>query len=400
MATQALSRSFRVFPMLRVLWSLLAILSLYGCAQLPSSGPTREALQASSAASAPEGGSVQLVDVDDRIARTLAATGRRNRFSDDLPSAARPETAGRLGPGDAVEVTIWEAPPATLFGAGIADARGGPSAARPATLPEQVIDREGLITVPFAGRVPAAGQTLQNLAEEIARRLRGKANQPEVVVRLARNGSSTVTVVGEVSQSLRMPLTPSGERVLDALAQAGGVKQAVNKMTLQLTRGPRTVAMPLDVVIRDPLQNVALQPGDILTALFQPLSFTALGATGKNEEVPFEAQGISLAQALARVGGLQDNRSDPRGVFLFRLERSDALDWPRQPAATTPDGRVPVVYRIDLTNPASFFVIQGFEVRDKDVLYVSNASAAELQKFLNLVFSIVYPVLNVYQISR
>jgi polysaccharide export outer membrane protein len=138
----------------------------------------------------------------------------------------------------------------------------------------------------------------------------------------------------------------------------------------------------------------------VITALFQPLSFTALGATGKNEEIPFEAQGITLAQALGRAGGLLDNRSNPQGIFLFRLEAEGALDWPRKPAATTPDGLVPVVYRIDLKDPASYFVMQGFPVLNKDVLYVSNAPAAELQKFLNVVFTIAYPVISTIQLTR
>ena len=95
----------------------------------------------------------------------------------------------------------------------------------------------------------------------------------------------------------------------------------------------------------------AYQAGDVVTALFQPLSFTVLGATGKNEEINFEAQGITLAQALARAGGLQDSRSDAKGVFIFRFEPANALKWPKQPAATTPEGKVPVIYRIDLKNP-------------------------------------------------
>jgi polysaccharide biosynthesis/export protein len=262
------------------------------------------------------------------------------------------------------------------------------------TLPEQLVDRDGQIVVPFAGRVPAAGQTLRAIGDEIARRLKGKANNPEVLVRLGRSSTGTVTVVGEVSSSLRMPLTPAGERLLDALAAAGGVKQAVNRVTVQVTRGDRYQSLPLDQVIRDPKQNIRLQAGDVVTALYQPLSFTALGATGRNEEVNFEAQGITLAQALARVGGLVDNKSDPQGVFIFRFERQGALDWPRQPAATTPDGLVPVVYRIDLRNPASFFVMQGFPMQHRDVLYVSNAPVAELQKFLNVVFSITFPLIN------
>lgn len=369
--------------------------ALCGCSNLPSSGPTADDVQASQVPAAAAG--VQVVDVNDRVARQLMSGRRFKLFSETMSSAV--EVAQTIGSGDTLEVNIWEAPPATLFGAGAVDPRT-PSTTRPSTLPEQMVDRDGLISVPFAGRIRAAGRTVQQIEAEIAGKLKNKANQPEVLVRQVRNASATVTVVGEVSNSVRMPLTPGGERLLDALAAAGGVRQPISKTTLQLTRGERYQALPLDVVIRDPRQNIRLQPGDVVTAIFQPLSFTALGATGRNEEINFEAQGITLAQALARAGGLQDSRSDPQGVFIFRLEQPDAVDWPRPPEVSTPDGLVPVVYRLNLRDPKSFFVMQGFPINNKDILYVSNASASELQKFLNLVFSVVYPVINLQQATR
>ncbi len=175
-------------------------------------------------------------------------------------------------------------------------------------------------------------------------------------------------------------------------AAAGGVRQPVNKTTIQMTRCRNVFSLPLETIVRDPRQNVPLHPGDVVTALHQPLSFTAFGATGKNEEINFEAQGISLAQALARAGGLQDQRADAQGVFLFRFEPLELTTWPRQPVLVTLAGRVPVIYRIDLKNPGTFFVAQNFPINNKDLLYVSNASAADLQKFLNLVFSVVYPL--------
>ena len=143
-----------------------------------------------------------------------------------------------------------------------------------------------------------------------------------------------------------------------------------------------------------------MQTGDVVTAIHQPLFFTALGATGKNEEIPFEAQGISLAQAIGRAGGLNDARADPQGVFIFRFESANALDWPNQPVQATPDGRVPVVYRVNLANANSYFAMQSFQIQDRDVLFVSNAPTVELQKFLNLVFSFTYPVLNTIQMTR
>lgn len=375
--------------------ALASVSQLSGCAQFPSAGPQGGDIQLMSGNN--ETSAVQVVDVDASVTRQLLSQRKAALFSDVMPGKA--ERLPSIGAGDQVEVTIWEAPPATLFGSGPVDARL-PSTSRGTTFPEQVVDRAGFIKVPFAGRVRAAGQTTQAIETDIAQRLKGKANQPEVLVRQTRNASSMVTVVGEVANSTRMPLTAVGERLLDALAAAGGVRQPVTKMTLQLTRGDQFHALPLDQVIRDPRQNVPLEPGDVVTALFQPLSFTALGATGKNEEINFEAQGITLAQALARAGGLIDTRSSPQGVFIFRLESADALKWPRQPVAATPAGQVPVVYRIDLTDPRSFFVMQSFPISNKDVLYVSNAPAAELQKFLNLVFLVAYPVLNTIQLTR
>jgi polysaccharide export outer membrane protein len=168
-------------------------------------------------------------------------------------------------------------------------------------------------------------------------------------------------------------------------------------MTIQMTRGEKVQSLPLDTIIRDPKENVPLHPGDVVTAMFQPLTFMALGATGKNEEINFETQGITLAPALARTGGLLDNQADAKGVYIFRFEAKDALEWPRQPVATTKDGRVPVAYRLDLKNPASMFVAQDFPMDNKDQMYVTNAPATQIQKFLNLLFSVLYPVLSAKQ---
>lgn len=379
----------------RLAVAVVLAIGLAGCSSLPGSGPSVEQIAAADSAGQTK---VQLVEVDAAVARRLTSQRLTTSFAETLGGGQPADLA--LAAGDAVEVVIWESPPATLFGGTASDARSLAAGARAVTIPEQQVGLDGAINVPFAGRIAVIGRRLIEVEAEIIKRLTGKANQPEVVVRRTRSMAAAVTVVGEVTNSTRLPLTPVGERLLDALAMAGGVRQPVNRITLQITRGDRFHAMPLDAVIRDPRQNVLLKPGDVVTALHQPHSFTALGATGKNEEVAFEAQGISLAQALARAGGLVDSRSDAQGVFVFRFERAEALDWPRQPVGKTPEGLVPVVYRIDLRNPASYFAMQGFAVQDKDLLYISNAPAAELQKFLNLIFSIAYPVLNTISLTQ
>lgn len=361
-----------------------------GCAGssnwLSSAGPSRAQVQEVTQAQAPS--NIQIVDINERVARKQLSSNRQILFSDSLAQA---QASYVIGSGDVIEVSIWEAPPAALFGSTALDPRLGPSTTRATAFPEQMVNVEGFISIPFAGQIQAAGRTPLQIEVEIAKKLTGKANQPQVLVRTIRNNTANVTVVGEVANSLRMPLTAKGERLLDALAAAGGVRQPVNKMTLQVSRAGQVLVMPLESVIRDPKQNIVLQPGDVVTSMFQPLSFTVLGATGKNEEVSFEAQGISLAQALARAGGLQDARADAQGVFLFRFEAPDALESVGKAVANA-DGKIPVVYRLDMKDPATFFTAQNFPVQNKDVLYVSNAPAAELQKFLSILTSSIYSI--------
>lgn len=370
------------------------MLALSGCATLPdwlsASGPSREQVQEKRDTGRIEG--IHLIDVNDALARKLAQSKKLGQFSDAFPSNGTNNYL--IGPGDIIEVSVWEAPPAMLFGAVVLDPKAGPTTTRVVTFPEQMVTPDGTITMPFAGRVPVKGRTTQEIEADIVKRLTGKANQPQVLVRVIKNNTSNVTVVGEVSNSTLMPLSPKGERLLDALAAGGGVKQPINRVAVQLSRDNVTATMPLDLVIRDPRQNILLKPGDVVTALFQPQSFSVLGATGKNEEIPFEAQGISLAQALARSGGLNDSRADARGVFVFRFEDAKLVDAKGQLPKST-DGTVPVVYQIDLRDPASLFVTQNFPVQNRDVIYVANSPEVEFNKFLRLVVSVAMPSVTI-----
>ncbi|MGF7169430.1 polysaccharide export outer membrane protein [Sphingobium xanthum] len=335
----------------------------------------------------------------DEVARRLAASQNLARFSDDLGDGLVNDTIVR--PGDMLDISIWEAPPAALFGTTVAgDLPSAMSTAtvvsRTSQLPEQVVESSGMIRVPFAGTITAAGRTPQQVAQQIQARLAGKAHDPQVVVRITRQTATEATIVGDVATSVRMQLTPKGERLLDALAAAGGTKQPVDKMTIQVTRGDRVSAMPLESVIRDPRQNIRLQAQDVVTLLFQPYSFTALGSVRRSEEVSFEGTGLTLSQALGRIGGLDDQRANPKGVFIFRFEDAamfaGVAQPPIQPMA---DGKIPIIYRVNMRDPAILFAAQSFPIKDKDVIYVSNAPLTDFSKFLQAVSQIVYPIATI-----
>ncbi|CDZ77846.1 polysaccharide export protein Wza [Legionella massiliensis] len=383
----SLRESAALHYLIKIFFLFCLINLLTGCA-IPSSGPSKEQVK-----KLPIQG-IQVVQVTSEIAQHLLAHQRKKLFSEVFPHSHR--TQDRIGAGDIIEVSVWEAPPAMLFSSSVINLHAGPSTTQVTVFPQQMVNSEGTINIPFAGNIHASGRTPSQIESGIVAKLRDKAHKPQVLVRVITNNSSDVTVVGEVASSRRVPLTPHRERLLDALAAAGGVRQEVSKMTLQITRGNKVNALPLSTIIQDPKQNIELQSGDIVTALYRPNSFTVLGAAGKNEEINFEAQGISLAQALARAGGLQDNRADAQAIFIFRLEEAGVLS---DKAKRNKLHLIPVVYQMNLKDPSSFFTSQQFMVNNRDVLYVSNAPTADLQKFLNIVVSAVYPIVNVGAIA-
>ncbi len=367
---------------------LALALLLGGCAHfLPGTGPSEHTVRQAPDEASLRG--IEVVPVNYAVARELERDRMKQRFSSVFRGAEHP--AHRVGAGDVLRVYIWEAPPAMLFTAqAVASAGLSLGGSGMVSLPPQTVDNAGNIAVPFAGRIPAAGRTLAQIESIITQRLKGMANHPQVLVALAQNNTQNVTVVGNVQHSMELPLNPGGLRLLRALALAGGVTRPVEKTSIQLSRDGRVMTLPLQTILRDPRQNIALRAGDVVTALYQPSSFTVLGAVGRDAEIDFEASGITLAQALARAGGIDGNRSNPSGVFLFRFEAPAALHWPRKPT-TLVDGKVPTIFQFNLRDPATFFVAQTFAVQNHDLIYVSDSPSTDLQRVLGVVGSIVYP---------
>lgn len=370
-----------------------------GCSFVGRSGPTTSAVVRSTGNTAANG-LIQVVNVDATTVQRNLMVSRSPGFAETYGDA--PSDPLLVGRGDAIDIQVFEAPPAVLFGMPNGGAFPGGATvsantvSRGTDLPQQIVGDDGTVTVPFVGSVTAAGRSTRQIAQNIQARLQGRAHDPQVIVRRLDNVSSNVTVVGDVAQSNRIRLSAKGERLLDAIAGAGGTRQAIDKSLVQITRGGRVLGMPLTAVIADPRENIHLRPDDVVTVLYQPYSFTALGAVGRNAEVPFEGTGLTLSQALGRIGGLDDNRSNVRGVFIFRFENPAALDPAGVgPARLTPDGKVPVIYRIDMRDPATLFAAQQFPIRNKDVLYVSNAPIADFQKFLGVVSSTVFSVIGI-----
>ncbi len=376
-------------PGLRAMTIAMMVAGLSGCASyMPYAGPRAGPVEAVAHNKTLKG--IQLVDVNYALAhqiKTQMETPHLRMLRDFSNPNPRLYT---VGPGDTLQVYIWEAPPAMLFAAAATTATASGSVMT--TIPEQMVGSNGDILIPFAGKIACADKTLDQIGSEIRARLQNMAHDPQVVVRLVNNHAQSISVVGNVRKSTQVPLIPGGVSVLQALAAAGGVDKPVNKVTIQLSHEGKVLRLPLEDVIRHPEENVSLRSGDVVTALYQPLHVTVMGATTQTKEIDFEASGISLAQALARAGGLNGNEADAKAIFVFRMEKPGFLaTWP-QPLQPTPAGEVPVVFRFDFSNPATLFAAQQFPIQNHDLIYVAAAPITDLQKFLGLIVQIVYPI--------
>ncbi len=355
----------RATSRLALLATVLAALS--ACA-LPRAGPERHEITAPAPATLP----YQVVRVTAAIAAATRIDERRG-FPASFRTAA-PVAADTLAPGDVVRVTIWEGPDG-----GLLTSQDG--AARP--LPEMRVDASGYISIPYAGRLRAAGRSPTALAAAIRARLAHQTLAPEVDVFRVRAAGRMVSVQGRVRKPGLYPIEPPSSRILPMLARAGGVGEDPEVIMLRLRRGRETGEVWVQDLYDDPANNVALRPGDALVAERDRRSFTALGSVGRQATVPFPRRELPVAEALGTVGGLVDATADPTGVFIFRLEPAEIAN--RALPGPPSQGPRRVVYLIDLTRPGGMFLAREFLMRDGDTLYVTAAPFTRWMKILQSV---------------
>jgi polysaccharide export outer membrane protein len=255
------------------------------------------------------------------------------------------------------------------------------------------VDRAGNVTVPYAGLVPVVGRTVPEVQKEIETRLIKRAIEPQVVVTLIERNTSEVTVVGDViGAANRFKVRPGGERVLDMISKASGIKYPGYEAFVTLQRGQQRATVYFPTLINNPSENIYVQPGDTIYVYREQQKFVAVGAlgtvgqtSGLTGQFAFEQERLSLNEAVAKAGGLLDARANPGQVFLYRLEHRRVLERMNVDLRVFPPEQVmiPVIYRANFRDPSSFFFAQAFPMRHKDVIYVSNADAVEVSKFLS-----------------
>jgi polysaccharide biosynthesis/export protein len=364
----------------KIAWmtALFAVLASAGCTNpmMPVAGP--ESWDVRGHVQPADSLPYALVKINPEAIRVLAAhaPGFSGVFSD-----RRPPAEIKFGIGDVVAVTIFEAAAGGLFIPSEAGVRPGNFV----QLPNQAVDSSGNITVPYAGAVRALDRTPAEVEQSIVNALRNRAIEPQVVVALVTQNTSLVSVLGEVNSPTRFPASAAGERILDEITRAGGPKGEGFNTWVTLERGGKRATIPFGALVYDSANNIYARPNDTIYLYQEPQTFVAFGGSGQQGQFNFNAWRISLAEAVAKAGGLNDTLADPASVFVYRGEPRSVAEQLGVDVSKFAGPLIPVVYNVNFRDPAGYFLATKFQMHNKDVLFASNATAVEQAKVMNYI---------------
>jgi len=329
-------------------------LSLASCG-LPRSGPTKQEIISGTVE---QQGAAFVIPVTNETAGKITEqtiTGFSQAFLN----------AGEIGsdtirPGDTLGLTIWE-----NVDAGVLGTRGVPS-----VLEQVQVDGAGMIFVPYAGRLRAAGNTPDALRRLITEKLDDQTPDPQVVVRRIAGDGATVSIIGGVSGQGVYPIERPTRTLTAMIARAGGIAVEPEIARITVLRGAHSGTVWFEELYKNPHLDIALRGNDRVLVEEDTRSFTALGATGQSR-IAFQSQTLSAIEALAQIGGLSSNIADPTGVFIFRDETAETANAVLNRSDLTGPQRV--AYVLDLTKPNGVFVARDFMIRDQDTIYITEA---------------------------
>jgi len=338
-----------------------------GCTALPGDGPWMGGAQSGSTEALP-------FDVIDLTPTTVVAY-RQPESPDRSTSVASNLSAAvhiAIAPGDSLRVRIYE-----RYGGNIFPTISGLAA----DLGVQRVAEDGTIKVPVVGVVQVAGLGLNQVEDRIIQQLGNKVQEPEVIVDFDAPRTQTVMVSGDVKKPGRWSILDDIRTVVDAINAAGGPSGGGSQLAVPANQLEVVVRRQGQVILRAQLSDllagadIPVQKGDEIVVRSNPRVYTVLGAVMKSGNVEMTKANLSLLEALGNVGGLQDQRANKTGVYVFRM--GDLLNNPTARAR---------VFRLDLYQPVSIFIAQQFGVQARDVVYVTNAPLYEYDKILSSIY--------------
>ncbi|MEQ7871372.1 polysaccharide export protein [Chromohalobacter salexigens] len=327
---------------------------------------------------------IEVKPITPSLVKSLAASGDELRESlFEYAENAEPQMEDidydyMIGRGDVLAVVVYDHPELTIPA----------GSERSAEESGNVVHSDGTIFYPYIGTVDVAGRTVRDVRSEIQRRLEGYIAQPQVDVKVAAFNAQKAYVTGQVERAGAQPITNIPLTVLDALSNVGGLTQGGDWHDVVLTRGGEEIHLSVyDMLVNGNLeQNLLLQDGDVLhVPVVGNQQVYVMGEVNTPTAVPMPNERLSLTNALAQAGGINENSADASGIFVIRRNHDVESDT------------FATVYQLNAKNAISFVLGSEFILQPTDVVYVT---AAPIARWNRVISQILPSVTAIYQITQ
>ena len=388
----------------------LAVLWLSGCAMAPGlsigkgvqamwrSGDARTAdVAADAPGQTPPAGALhpitsELINQQRALQKSGLDSGVKSLFGQATPYG--------IGPGDVINIVVWNHPELVLAPAGATlttDASGLASVGNGYN-----VSPEGLIQFPLLGTFKIAGLTESKAREEITRRLSKFIKDPQVTLRIQAYRAGRVYVDGEVRTPGLQAINDIPMTLPEAISRAGGLTPIADRSTVAVTRNGVTtvVNMPQLATLGVNPSRIMLAAGDMVrVGNRDDTKVYVMGEVTRPMALPLRNGRLTLNEALGESGGVNATSGDPRQIYVVRSRSSDSLvaaDEAMQASADAVAPTTPEIYHLDANSPAAYALAEGFELQSRDVVFVDPVALVQW----NRVISLILPSSQVANLAR
>jgi polysaccharide export outer membrane protein len=328
---------------------------------------------------------VPIYDINLALIRQMNGQAGQQPLSPQLQGLFGKPAPYAIGPGDVLQVTVWDHPElAAALGQTAAPGANRDADAGPGFL----VDESGNIQFPYAGTVHVAGDTVEQVQRKIYSRISKVYRSPEVTVRVASFRSSQVYVDGEIGKPGAQQINDIPMTLTQAIGRAGGFSGNANQSQVTLVRNGTTYAINFNEIIRAGRSpnDIMLKPGDLVHVGSRDESGVyMMGEVNKPATVmPMRNGKLTLAQAISEAGSINNNTAKAKQLFVIR-----------DGAGTNPQ-----IYHLDATSPVSMVLANQFELQPRDVVYIDNGALVKFNRVLNLLLPAVNAALTGALVSK
>lgn len=269
----------------------------------------------------------------------------------------------RLGPNDALFITVWDHPELTIPG----------GQQQPSSANARVVRDDGTLFYPFIGNVKVAGLTQEELRKLISERLSRYIEQPQVDVNILEYNSQKVTLSGAFNNPGFRAINSQPLTLLQAIGEAGIDQSRADLSRLQILRDGQIYTLDYDYLTGHPsaVGNIYLKDGDKLHfGLNDARKVFVMGEVPRPTALAYSTSRMTLSEVLATVGGPSPTSSSGREVYVIRGVENLETD-----KAT--------VFQLNAQSPSAFILADQFEMQPQDVVFVGAAGITRWNRFIS-----------------